>query len=310
MLNIAHAASDGIGGLRLLRSIARAYAAHPDPLPPVDALGARSLGHLFAAPGSFDWLDRMRALHQAQMDAWLAPPARIVPDGGTERPGYGVHHVVLPAEMASRLRPKRFAPGTMNDLFLAAMHRTIEQWNRARGVEPARIALMVGVNLRPKSWWREIFGNFSLSSTVSTWPDDRSTPALLMRSIVAQTLRIKENPAAAVLADVYASASAMPIEWKRAMPSLLARLGGDRFMPTAVVSSLGRIDEPFSFGDGGPATEVWVSGSSRMPMGLMLAPLSYRGALHLSFRYRHPQMSEAAAHRFAEMYVDSLRFVG
>ncbi len=41
MLGANHAAFDGVGGLRLLRSIARAYVGDPDPLPQIDPIQAR-----------------------------------------------------------------------------------------------------------------------------------------------------------------------------------------------------------------------------------------------------------------------------
>lgn len=41
MLSLSHAATDAIGGLRLLRSVARAYTGAPDPLPEVDFVRTR-----------------------------------------------------------------------------------------------------------------------------------------------------------------------------------------------------------------------------------------------------------------------------
>src|SRR5947209_3314370 len=43
MLNLHHAAGDGLAALRLMGSIARAYAAADDPLPPVDPLAVRDV---------------------------------------------------------------------------------------------------------------------------------------------------------------------------------------------------------------------------------------------------------------------------
>ena len=51
VLNLHHAAGDGLSALRLLGSIARSYAGDDDPLPAVDPLEVRDVAAL-AAPGS------------------------------------------------------------------------------------------------------------------------------------------------------------------------------------------------------------------------------------------------------------------
>jgi hypothetical protein len=78
VLNLHHAAGDGLSALRLLGSIARAYARQDDPLPPVDPLEVRDVAAL-AAPGSVkDRLERGRA-GLDYLTRGVATPTRIAP---------------------------------------------------------------------------------------------------------------------------------------------------------------------------------------------------------------------------------------
>src|SRR5262249_53297033 len=83
MLGVNHAASDGLGSLRLLASILRGYARAADPLPEVDPLAVRDL----RAPLALDGLPG-RIRHVAGLLAELKrAKARIARDGGSDRPG-------------------------------------------------------------------------------------------------------------------------------------------------------------------------------------------------------------------------------
>jgi NRPS condensation-like uncharacterized protein len=73
VLNLHHAAGDGIAAARLMRSILRAYRGEDDPVAPLQR-DVRAL----AGPATFE---RMRAL----MLRW-PPPTRIVRDGGDDDP--------------------------------------------------------------------------------------------------------------------------------------------------------------------------------------------------------------------------------
>ncbi|HEX8823940.1 MAG TPA: hypothetical protein VF794_28735, partial [Archangium sp.] len=77
---------------------------------------------------------------------------------------------------------------------------------------------------------------------------------------------------------------------------------------TAVLSNLGELREPFSFGAGAEATELWWSPPGRMPMGLAVGVVSHRGTLHLVVRHRHTLMDVRAAHSFSQGLAHALRF--
>ncbi|MDQ4104576.1 MAG: hypothetical protein M3186_12995, partial [Actinomycetota bacterium] len=87
MLNVHHAAGDGIAALRLIRSIARAYADRCDLVPetPPEQVQIRTpCGR---------WI-QLRAL-VGELRQAASRPTHLVPSGGEDRLGYRFHHRVL-----------------------------------------------------------------------------------------------------------------------------------------------------------------------------------------------------------------------
>src|SRR5262249_3116777 len=159
---------------------------------------------------------RVRAMREAQLDAWLAPPARIARDGGSDGPGCGIHHASLGPESVLRVAGSLPDGATVNDALLAGLSLTIDAWNRGHGVRSDRIALIVPLNLRPRAWRRDVYGNFSVSAVVSTRPHERQNAKALLSSIAEQTREIKRNPEAAAIVDAYRLTYFAPAFWKRA----------------------------------------------------------------------------------------------
>src|SRR6185295_10937784 len=172
MLSMHHAASDGLGSLRVLLSILRAYGGVPDPVPDVDPLAVRDLGMLLPAD---DLAARARRL-LAFFDEVRKVRARVAPEGATNAPGFGLHAVRLSASETAGLKTTRDLGATINDVLLAGLHLAIHRWNEEHGAACDRIAVMTPVNLRPRNRWHEIVGNFSSFVTVSTRRKDRATP--------------------------------------------------------------------------------------------------------------------------------------
>src|SRR3954470_21483559 len=89
MLNLHHAAGDGMSAVRLMASILRAYGGQEDPDPPVDPLDVREIGPLVGVESIVDRLARVRALVE-HVARFTTPPTRVAPYGGAEElPGYG-----------------------------------------------------------------------------------------------------------------------------------------------------------------------------------------------------------------------------
>ncbi|MBW3576766.1 MAG: hypothetical protein KY462_03305 [Actinobacteria bacterium] len=304
MLNVNHAASDAFGAVRLLRSVARAYAGEEDPVPDIDPLRARSLRGLAGTDDAPTKVRRAALLAEKVRDLAF-PPARIAADEGSPRPGYGFHHVSFDRDRTKALVDLQL-PGTVNDVLLAALNLAIAAWNREHRVTTNRIGVMVPINMRPNQWREEIVGNLLLPVRVSTDRGDRGSLRSLLAAIVRQTRRIKEGGTAAALMEVLGRSPALPLGAKEATSPLL-RLSGARLLDTALLSNLARLDDPPNFGpQAGDTVEVWFSAPARMPLGLSIGVVTVAGRMHLVFRYRHPLFGPDAARRFAERYDSAL----
>lgn len=299
MLNVAHAAIDGFGSIRVLRSMARAYQDLPDPQPDLELEATRDLRRRLAAGDRAERARRIETLLDKLRDE-LKPPARVSPDGGSPAPGYGFHHVTLTPEKTKAL--SAVEGGTVNDVLLAALHLAIAGWNEEHGGSSRRIGVMVPVNLRPKEWWGEMAGNFSLMVRVATVPDERTSPDTVLDAIAGQSNRIKKGGTGAALIEALGGLDAVPLWVKQSVAALLS-FSGNRLVDSALLSNLGRLDDPPSFGaDAGDTTALWFSAPARMPLGLSIGTVTVGGRLHVAFRYRHPLFDAAAARRFAERY--------
>lgn len=168
MVNANHAAFDGFGTLHVLRSIAKAYIDEEEPGSDVGLGQARDVEGLTRADGAVDRARRLWALADKARDL-AAPPARLAPQGASDRPGYGIHLVSLP-------RPESPPDVTVNDVLLAALNLAIAGWNVEQGTACRRIGVLMPVNLRPPEWKTEVVTNFVSESRVSTTSADRRTP--------------------------------------------------------------------------------------------------------------------------------------
>lgn len=298
MLNLHHAAGDGIAALRLLRSLARAYAGRCDPVPhpPCDQVE-------IPVPSS-RWA-QLRALGGELRQA--APrPVHLVPSGSDDRSGYRFHHRVLDTAQTAALATKTDAGTTVNDLLLAGLHLALERWNSEHGGRPGRLSVLMPVNLRPTSCWYEVFGNFTFMVPVVTLPEDRGDPLTTLTTIRRRTRRIKDDRTPAAVARFLDVLQHLPRPAKHSIARLAV---SERVIPTAILSNLGRLDEDLGFGPQLQAREMWFSPPTRMPMGLAVGAVTAGSRLHLVFRYRHPLFGPAAIAGFADHYLTALGHV-
>jgi NRPS condensation-like uncharacterized protein len=303
MLNVKHAAIDGFGAIRILRSIARSYWGLPDPQPDLELEATRDLRESLAAKDASERAHRLNMLADKLRDQ-VRPPARLAFDGGTEKPGYGFHHVTLSPEKTKALGAVE--GGTVNDVLLSALHLAIAAWNDDHAVPSGRIGVLVPVNLRPKEWWEEMAGNFSLNVRVATSRAQRESPQAVLKVMSDQSNRIKKGGTGAALIEVLGGLPSLPLWAKQSAAPLLA-FSGSRLVDTALLSNVGELDEPPSFGpDAGDTTEMWFSAPAHMPLGLSMGTVTVGGRVHIAYRYRHPQFDRDAARRFAERYEAAL----
>jgi NRPS condensation-like uncharacterized protein len=307
LLNLHHAAGDGIGAARLMLSILRAYAGAEDPLPALDPLGVRDVYALAGAASPAERLERRSAVWRQAADDWLAgPPARLATAGGVDGPGYGFELLALSAEETEAVRGHRTAGTTLNDVLLAGLAVAIERWNREHDRPAHRIALTMPVNLRPPEWRTEVLANLASYTTVSVGLGQRDDLGSALEATVNGTRMIKEHGLAGTVVDQLQRLSTLPLAVKRTLPALIP-LTGNVVVDTASLSNLGVLGAfPWLGDDAGTVEAVWFSPPNRMPLGASFGAATLDGRLHLALRYRRAQFDGDAAAAFARLYRDVL----
>jgi len=307
MLNLNHAAGDGMSAVRLMVSILRAYAGLPDDLPAVDPLAVRDIGELVSSRSLGPRLARGRALVE-QASRAASSPMRIAADGAKAgRAGYGFELLRLGPEELRAVLAQRTEGATVNDVLIAGLAVAIARWNAGHGQDPGRVAITMPINLRPAEWRTEVVGNFASYVSVPLAVEDTVDLRPAVEAAAARTRRIKDEGVAGLVIDLLELPTAtLPTGVKRRFQDLIT-LSADRFVDTAVLSNLGRLDPaPALGGDAGRVRSVWFSAPGRMPLGASLGAATYGDQLFLTLRYRHALFDARAAAAFGSSLRDVL----
>ena len=302
LLSANHVVADGVGALRLMQSIGRAYRAVDDPLDPSPLHRARDLTALLIPGGHGERRARRWEVVRRVREA-LDPPARLA--GGGSDPAQGVGFVcrVVGLDDAPALADR--APQTsINDVLLAALHLTAARWNDAAGDRTARIGVMMPVNLRPPERFWEVVGNFASMVTISTHPRERLDLATATAAVAAQTREVRREARARGLFDLFELVAGTLVGIKRLVVRLLP-LGGERLIDTAVLSNLGRLAEPPSF-DGDAPPELWFSPPCDRACSIGVGVVTVGPSLMLTVRHRLEVFDRSAAQRFTDAFVAQL----
>ena len=302
LLNAHHAATDGLGTLRLMTSVIRNYAGEPDPVPEVDPLAVRDLAALAGSASVKERIQRSIALLEI-LGAAATPPARIESQtDDASAPGYGFVTIQLDADESAKVARRRKKPGTVNDVLLAAWARTISLWNDERGAGGGRVTIMMPVNLRPEAWWHEIIANFSSYASVSLPPEAQDEFADALTAVTAQTQKLKKAGTAGLLIDLLELRNLVPPLLRAQMAALLP-MTGTRIFDTTMLSNLGRLPEVAGFGTaGGAVREIWFSPPAPMPLGLTVGAASMGDRMFLTLRHRYALLNSAAAAEFGALF--------
>ena len=304
MLNVNHAASDGFDALRLLRTIASAYATgtRPEPAPdfmalaelpvrPAPALVSGVTAHYRSA------VERLRDL--------LARPALLAPDGAGHDAAFGFHLSCLTVEETSRVVDVR-RPGTSRNVILAGLHLAIGEWNLRHGTPGRRVGVLVPVNLRAPEWPEEVVGNFSVTARVSTSRRHRSGGTAALEAVTAQTTRNKQSRTGVALLSALERSGLLPL-WCKQSLVVLQPLVRNRLVDTALLANLDSLEEAPSFGEAaGETVHLWYSVPARGPLTLCVGAVTVGGRLHLVLRYPRRLFSASAARRFSDCFVSEI----
>jgi hypothetical protein len=304
MLNLNHAAADGVAALSVLDCIARAYAGDALPGGPLDFLAGRDLPVRPASPSA-----SVAARAGTRALEWLrdvlARTGRLAADEASDRPGYGFHHVALSPQQTAHVVDVDRA-GTSRNVVMAALHLAIGDWNREHGAPGRRIGVLVPADLRPPGWRDTAIGNFSVTARVSTNRRERRGAAAALKAITSQTTRNKRTRTGIALIAGLQRAGLTAL-WAKQSTIVLEPLTGNRLVDTAMLCNLGTLDAP-SFGpDAGDALELWFSAPARSPLSLSIGAISVGGRLHLTLRYPLRLFGPDAARRFGDCYLGALQ---
>ncbi len=301
ILNVSHAAADGIGTLRFMRSILRAYNGEEDDTGSIEPLDARDVKALYSPTSRAEKNQQFKSF-ASSLKTQMSEPTNVSAVSYHKHIAYGCHNLTLDVDQVAALNPKRHIKATFNDLLVAAMHRTVHLWNENQGDDSTLIRVLSPVNLRPKDWWFEVFGNFAMSFTTNTEQHERSEPALLLERVVEQANTAKEEGFAEAMLLGLGINTKLPV-W---MKNMLFQSPGEKGATTATLTNAGRISEALTFGEDGDALEVWMSPPAVMPDGLGLGVTNYNGQLHLSFRHSYELLDDDAVAEFAQLFHESL----
>jgi NRPS condensation-like uncharacterized protein len=297
ILNVHHAAMDGLSCLRLLRSIARRYAGRPDPVgadPLAVRVPAGGLGS--PAPG-------------AAKARYPRPAARIAVDSADPGPGCGFRLLSMPAATVRSGSAELGA--TVNDVLIATLVLAIEEWNGTHGRDAGTIRIAMPINARATAGADEPLGNLSRLAVIASKPADRRSADALLTDITRQTAAAKlpGGPQIDPISRLFAT-PLLPVAVKAWLLAIAQRLVGPAIVDTSLLSNLGQVGEPPDFDPDTRAAGLWFSPAVRMPAGLSVGVVTLNDRLNLCFRYRRELLDHRAADRFAATFRAALDAFG
>jgi len=282
--------------LRLMGSIARAYAGKSDSRPTVDALEVRDINAMAGSGSLKERITRGRAAVE-YLTRGVSTPTRIAPQGPSDEPGYGFELLSFEPDELEHILKLRSGGATVNDVLLGALAISVRRWNERHEVRGGSIYLMMPINLRPPEWRFEVVGNFASYVSVHIGSGEQKTLPAAIKAATASTRRIKDDGISGLIVDLFALPSALPTGIKQRMQGLIP-LTGNVIVDTVALSNLGRLPPAPGFGGAGAVQAVWFSPPARMPCGASLGVATLDDRLFLTLRYRHALFDAGAASDF------------
>jgi NRPS condensation-like uncharacterized protein len=289
ILNVHHAAMDGLSCLRVLRSIARSYAGLPDPVGAGPAVRTP-----VARPGSPGGPDSART-------RGLRPVTRISADSAERGPGCGFELLSVPISSV-RSEPEKPA-ATVNDVLIAALVRTVEEWNATHGAGTGTVRITMPVNARACARADEPLGNLSRLTVITNKRVDRCSADRLLTDVSRQTRVAKQvdGPQIDPFSELFVT-PLLPVAVKARLLAAARWLAGRATGDTVLLSNLGPSGDLPDFGPGAGVAGLWFSSPVRMPAGLSVGAITLGDRLNLCFRYRRELFDPPAAARFATRF--------
>jgi NRPS condensation-like uncharacterized protein len=294
ILAVHHAASDGVGLQRLLRSVGRAYAGLPDIAPDLDVQAVHALTGAVRRPTPAQRL-RAASVEWQRLSRVPRAAALVAPDGGRAGSGYRVASVTVPLDPIVGSTTRRRARATVNDVVLAALHRGLGRWNLEHGCPADRLSVLVAVNARPEEWRDEVVANVAVAESVSTRAVDRSTFERCVASVAATTAELRRRGPGPILEVM---AAVPPGAARRGVVTAATGFGRQQ-ADTAVLSNVGWVPRTW-VGPGFDVTRACCAPPA-MPAALGIGAATSDTHLRFALTYRPTLFDDAAARRLAAM---------
>jgi hypothetical protein len=241
-----HTAFDGVGLLRLVRSIMEQYAALPEELPPLlDEVELRRTGAYWGERPRKHGRNPGRRFLDPEKGTVLANRADFVHRTGEPGAlGTLLKHITLPLP---RVKEHARSLGcTVNDLFVGAVLTQIARWNAENGTTARYLSVDVPANLRPPDRPMELAANVSGNFTINVVNlQQQDTPRLidLVRKVSAQFRQAKAEGW-----QWTGIGKRSTLRYPTELVVMLGRWLLDRihnrilrFGPTAIISNFGRV---------------------------------------------------------------------
>ncbi len=242
----------------------------------------------------------------------FSPPTRVYHDrSGPSRRLRHRFETISPDELSAIESKARQADVMLNDIILAACHRTVEKWNTAHGRRSGRVYIMTPVNMRPRGY-RNVVSNQASWISPSTSREDRRDPVRLLRNVNAATREAARNRKAFSLIYYFYLCSQFPLFLMRWVCRLL--IVSRIYVNTIIMTNIGVVwpkpnSEEAALTRLGDARILNFVGSAPVvtPMGLCICVNIYNRKLNVALTYREAMFSDEKAHEFLRMLVDEIR---
>jgi hypothetical protein len=274
---VNHAAFDGLGAVRVLRSMCAASVGADDVVPDVDPLAART--RVADVTG-----DGLRPTRNGP-----AAVAHLAHGGGS-----GFWMVDKTIEV-----PRAPKGTTVNDLMQAATHVVLarELARQSPANEGHRVRTLMPVNSRPAEWATEVVANFAWLESIDSVPSDHHAPEAVLAAVQEQTARIRTGSRPDRMLELLGASWVPPVAGRAAF-SLGAKLRASQ-AATGSVSNLGNVADLGTFA-GSAISALRFSPPCRRPRGFALGVTGYGGRLHLTLRVMQTVGSTSDAHRWLD----------
>lgn len=304
MHSIHHAATDGMGSLRLSQAIWTAYRGGEPMEDPVSLQESRSMLRDVQPDGLADGLETLGSVVR-QLRKAVDVPSSIADDGGSDEPGWGFERRYLSESLTAGLVGGRPDGVSVNDVLLTALHLAIADWNDAHGKPTGKVSVMMPVNLRPEEWSYQVMAMYSAFESVETRTRHRRDPVDALETVADQTDELKERDRAAALYNALQyMPPGTPVELKRQLPQAL-RGPGRNLTDTALLSNLGNIPGYPSVAEDSEE-RAWFSPPAWDGTPVSFGVATVDGQVNLFCRYLLSQFDADAADRFVDCYVDHI----